>query len=80
MSWVVVVVGAVVVDVVAPSVDVVVGATVEVVVVLEPTNSRSRTVPLRLAAPGPGSDAAPSIRMLPVPGMQKTDPSVTGSI
>jgi hypothetical protein len=65
---VVVVVGADVVDVVAPVVDVVEGAIVDVVVVLAP-NSRSRTVPLRLGT-GTGQDAAPSMSV--VAGMQKT--------
>ena len=61
----------------AAVVEVVGGGGVVVVVLVEP-NSRSTTVPVRLAAPGPGNDAAPSIRTLPVAGMQKADANAIG--
>src|SRR6185503_6114705 len=62
----VVVVGGTDVDVLAPVVEVVLGAVVDVVVELVPLNSCSTTVPARLAAPGPGREAPPSISTLPV--------------
>src|SRR5262249_45595059 len=66
-----------VVVVVEPGSEVVVGGgRVDVVVVVGPVNWWSVTVPERLAAPGPGSEAAPSISGLPVAGMQNADASV----
>jgi hypothetical protein len=83
---VVVVVLVVVVVVVGPAVVVVVGTVVVVVVVVVVAPAIvvvvvvvtwvSRTVPGRLSAPGPGSDAAPSIRRLPVAGTQNVVASV----
>jgi hypothetical protein len=68
------VVGAALVDVVGtPEVDVVLEAGTVVV------DSSSRTLPLSVVAPGPGSDAAPLMRGFPVEGTQNTDASVVSA-
>src|SRR5262249_37938667 len=67
------------VDVVVDTADVlvVVGTVVDVVEVVGPI-SCTRTEPAMLAAPGPGSDAAPSMSTLPACGTQNAEASATG--
>src|SRR5262245_53163225 len=49
-----------------------------VLVVVAPDTSLRLRSPARLAAPGPGKPAAPSITKLPVAGMQKADARSAG--
>src|SRR6185436_1081090 len=50
----------------------------EVLVVVAPLTSVRLSRPARLAAPGPGRPAAPSITKLPVAGMQNVEASSAG--